>query len=260
VSVKDRVKRLLPEAALDAWHRVRSSGAYLRGPGQPTYNADGLISWHNCDFIDEPRFRAAYAEGERTGSWKGANIRWRAHVACWAAANAVRLEGDFVECGVNRGGLSRTVIEYLDWKSLGRTFYLLDTFCGLSEKYISDAEQARGISPTMNGYYEECYDDVVETFRGLPNVRIVRGAVPETLTQVAAKKVAYLSIDMNCVEPEIAALEFFWDKLARGALVVLDDYGWSQHLLQKRAFDEFAARKQVAILSMPTGQGLILKL
>jgi O-methyltransferase len=259
MGLKDKLKTVLPSQVLDAWHRLRWSQSYLRVPSPPTFNSDGLITWHNSDFMDDAQFQSAYLQGERTGSWMGSNIGWRAHVACWAASQGAHLDGDFVECGVNKGGLSRMVMEYLDWKKTGRTFYLLDTFRGLSEKYISPGERARGITPTMGGYYEDCYDEVVATFRDIPNVQIIRGTVPDTLPQVKATKVAYLSIDMNCVEPEIAAAEFFWDKLAPGAVIVLDDYGWSQHILQKRAFDEFALRKNVRILSMPTGQGLILK-
>ena len=44
-----------------------------------------------------------------------------------------------------------------------------------------------------------------------------------------------------------------------GAAIVLDDYGWFKHIEQKRAFDDFASRRGVQVLSLPTGQGLILK-
>ncbi len=83
--------------------------------------------------------------------------------------------------------------------------------------------------------------------------------MPEILEQVNTDKVAYLSIDMNCAEPEIAAAEFFWDKLAPSTPVLLDDYGWAKHIEQKRAFDQFAIRKGIEILSLPTGQGLFFK-
>jgi O-methyltransferase len=76
---------------------------------------------------------------------------------------------------------------------------------------------------------------------------------------VRAEKVCYLSIDMNCAEPEIAAAEFFWDKMVTGAAMILDDYGWLGQGVQKRAFDDFARRKRVPLLCLPTGQGLILK-
>ncbi len=88
---------------------------------------------------------------------------------------------------------------------------------------------------------------------------IVKGDIPESLSEIKSEKISLLSIDLNCAAPEIAAAEFFWDKLVSGAAIVLDDYGWAKHIVQKHAFDAFAERKKVAILSLPTGQGLIIK-
>jgi hypothetical protein len=96
----------------------RATGALLRQiPGQRTfelaqgpltYNQDGLATVHNCDFLNDPLFQEAYRLGEQTGSWSNPRIHWRVHVLCWAADIASRLEGDFVECGVNRGGLTNS--------------------------------------------------------------------------------------------------------------------------------------------------------
>jgi hypothetical protein len=227
-------------------------------PGPLTYNQDGLATVINCDFLNDARFQEAYRLGEQTGSWKDAKIHWRIHVLCWAADKASRLEGDFVECGVNRGGFSRAVMHFVDFPRLGKTFYLLDTFRGLEDRLVSDAERKRGIGAGKWFQYQDCYEAVCKTFEGLPVV-IVRGVVPETLPQVKAAKVCYLSIDMNCVAPEIAAAEYFWDKLVPGSVTIVDDYGWGGHEEQKLAFDRFAARKGVMVLSLPTGQGLIFK-
>jgi hypothetical protein len=57
----------------------------------------------------------------------------------------------------------------------------------------------------------------------------------------------------------MAAIEFFWHRLVPGAWILLDDYGWSEHALQKKEHDRFAARQGAEILSMPTGQGLMIK-
>jgi len=84
--------------------------------------------------------------------------------------------------------------------------------------------------------------------------------VPDTLAEFPAdRRVAYLSIDMNIVLPEIATIEFFWDRLVPGAIVLLDDYGWSTHTAQKQAFDAFAQAHGTMILNLPTGQGLIIR-
>jgi hypothetical protein len=220
-----------------------------------TYHKDGLITFHNSDFLHDPRFQEAYRLAKATGAWGGADIEWRVYVACWAALKGKGLDGDFVECGVERGGLSRAVMHYIDFQQMQeRKFYLLDTFCGFPDRFKHVAV------PSHLNSYHECYQEVVQTFREFENVVLVRGPVPDTLPQVPATKVCYLSIDMNCAEPEIAAAEYFWDRLVSGAVVVLDDYGYSEeYRRQKDAFDAFARRKGVAILLLPTGQGLIFK-
>ncbi len=83
--------------------------------------------------------------------------------------------------------------------------------------------------------------------------------VPDTLPQCTTDKICYLSIDMNVAEPEIAAANFFWDKIVSGGVIILDDYGFPQHKAQKIAFDKFAKERGVNILCLPTAQGIIFK-
>lgn len=223
-----------------------------------TYNQDRLVTQHNCDFIRDEIFQRAYRAGESTNSWKSQPIHWRLHVIFWAAERARAMEGDFVECGVDRGGFSRAIIEYLNFTELApRKFYLLDTFNGLVKNLLSE-EEKRNVSSNFVRF-EECFEDVKKTFAAYENVVLIRGIIPDTLPQVQTEKVCFISIDMNCAEPEIAAAEYFWDKMVSGAAMILDDYGWTEFIAQKRAFDEFAKRKNVPLLSLPTGQGLILK-
>jgi hypothetical protein len=68
-----------------------------------------------------------------------------------------------------------------------------------------------------------------------------------------------LHLDMNCAPPEVAALEYFWDRLSPGAVILLDDYAQSTFIAQKIALDEATSRKDVKILTLPTGQGFFLK-
>jgi hypothetical protein len=226
----------------------------------PTFAGDSLVSWHNVEFLADPAFIRAVQVGNERQSWNPTyDVRWRYHVILWAAWRAARLEGDFVECGVNRGGFSRAVVDYVDFGRLDKTFYLMDTFDGLNESFITPAEQAMGVSREAFAKYTDCFDDVREAFRPFANVTLVRGPIPDTLPQVTTRKVSYLSIDMNVVIPEIAAAEYFWDTLVPGAVMILDDYGHAPHVLQKHAFDAFAADRGVQVLLLPTGQGLIFK-
>jgi O-methyltransferase len=213
------------------------------------YFEDGMGTTHLADFLEDSRFQKAYRLGVGTGSWHGCELRWRAYNACWAAKQTLRLDGDFVECGVNRGGLSRVVIDYVDFASSNRRFFLLDTYKGHPDV----------ASPNRNDY-QECYEDVLRTFAPFSNVRVIRGSVPETLSLVDSDQICYLSIDMNHPTPEVAALRFFWPKLVLGAIVLLDDYSFSEHYRpSKTAMVSLGQELDFCILTMPTGQGLIIK-
>lgn len=144
---------------------------------------------------------------------------------------------------------------YIDFKSLkDRRYYLFDTFCGLDPEFCTQEEYLY-----YKDQYPDCYDFVVDSFKKFPNVIIIKGIVPNTLPQAGIKKVAYLSIDMNCAFPEGEALKYFWPIAEPGAIVVLDDYGWTVHINQKKVADDFASSVGAKVLSLPTGQGMMIK-
>lgn len=259
--VRNWLRDRIPDHVLERLVRSlnRMSGNYLNRPlyGRAAYNEDGLVTSHYAGFCDEPRFHSAYIAGRNTGSWPHGDLRWRAHVVCWAAERAVELEGDFVECGVNRGGYALTAMKYIGFERLSRRFFLLDTFEGLVAEQLTGEERSAGL---RGGGYTPCYEAVLKTFAPYsPKVRVIKGAVPGTLSQVDTDRIAFLSIDMNAREPEIAAANYFWDRLAPGAAMLLDDYGWRKHAAQRIAFDEFARKRGIPLLALPTGQGLIMK-
>ncbi|MBA2591458.1 MAG: class I SAM-dependent methyltransferase [Gammaproteobacteria bacterium] len=232
-------------------------------PGPDQYNQDGLVTIHNHDFMESPIFKAAYQRGVKAVG-TDYNWHWRVHIGLWAAATASKLPGDFVECGVNRGFLSSAIMQFLDWDRLGKQFYLLDTFRGIDERYVSHEELAsrvmeRSKAAIDSGFYVVGSQSVRANLSEWKNIRIIEGAIPETLPQVTARQIAFCHIDMNCSPPEVAALSCFWDRLVPGAMVLLDDYAYYGYQPSKDGMDRFAGEKGVAIASLPTGQGLLIK-
>jgi O-methyltransferase len=235
---------------------------------RPSYDADNLtVHQKSVDFLSDPRFRTAYERGMDSGhhlcrppgSREDLHIEWRVHVILWAAAHALRLSGDFVECGVNTGIYSLAVCDYIDFNRTGKSFWLFDTFNGIPEEQITERERKLGRLEENAAWYSDVYEIAKENFAPFPRARLIRGEVPGSLALAPIESVAYLSLDLNIAAPEVAALEFFWEKLVPGAPVVLDDYGWAGYRPQKEAVDEFARDRGVEVLSLPTGQGLLLK-
>jgi hypothetical protein len=264
------IARLRRELAAATAGAAGTAGPARGAPGAaegelytPVFDYDGLRNdpgiIHNHDFMRNPRFVRAYQRGVAAA---GVDYKyfWRAHVALWCASVALSLEGDFVECGVWKGLLSTTIMAYFDWSAVGRKFFLFDTFRGVDERQLTEEEIVKGtIAHFREMYKEDLYDGVVKNFAEFRNVEIVKGSVPETLSTVSIDKVSYLSIDMNNATPEIAAANHFWDRLAPGAPILLDDYGFVNYEVQKRAFDAWAVERGIQILALPTGQGLMIK-
>jgi len=200
VSFKKILKKILPASIVAFGYYVKRCRIVIFRWGTPRYHEDALVTAHYPTFMEDDKFIACYNSAVKETS-DDPDIRWRAHVIIWAANRGKNLEGDFVECGVNKGFFSKVAMDYIGFKELHKTFFLLDTYEGLIEKYFTENEKKAGKG---GGGYEPCYGKVLNTFKNYKNVKIIKGAVPETLPQVTSKKIAYLSIDMNCVIPEIA--------------------------------------------------------
>lgn len=243
--------------------QTRAGGAQFGTLYSPEFDYDGLRTdpkvIHNHDFMKDERYVAAFQAGHMALGLDHP-MYWRLHVALFFARRGLALEGDFVECGVWRGFLSAAITNYLGWERVNKTLFLFDTFEGLVDDLLTDAERANVAKlEHLRPYYRDCFDAVQKNFAQYSNVRIIKGIVPDSLKTQPIERVAYLSLDMNCAVPEIEAAEFFWDRLANSAAIVLDDYGFVSYEEQKRAFDDFARRKGTQVLALPTGQGVILK-
>ena len=175
--------------------RMIEARGYKLVPDDPNvYTADGLRTVHNHDFVRDPAFVRAYGRGVAAAG-EDYDWQWRVHLGLWAAMSAARLDGDFVECGVNRGFLSSAIMELLDWDTLGKTFWLLDTFAGVDETILPPAERehVQRRPERAGSLYVDGVDLVRRNFAAWTNVRIIVGSVPSTLDQIDA--------DTDCLSP-----------------------------------------------------------
>jgi len=228
------------------------------------HDLDGLFTVHSDHFRHDPAFQAAYQRGLQATDGVDPHFEWRVHVALWAASCALQVPGDFVECGVNKGFISSAIMQRLSWGKVAKHFYLVDTFAGpipsqFSSGEIHSGKLAANASLMAAGAYETDFARVRANFAEWPNAAVVQGAVPDVLPLINLPRVAFLHLDMNCAYPECAALEYLWNLLSPGALVLLDDYAYFGYESQMEAIDKLAQSLGFDVLSLPTGQGMIRK-
>jgi hypothetical protein len=233
------------------------------------YDEDNLATSKNHDFVFASRFVAAndtYLSGPFTGRSEGHHHgRWNLHISLWAATHAINLKADIVQLGVFEGSEAAAMADYTNFGNSGCQMYLVDTFTGIPEGQWTPDEIAAGADSAQWSYKEmgDLYQFTKRRMSKYPNVHVIQGIVPDILPSVSVKKIGLLMLDMNVALPERAAAEYFWDRVVSGGIIISDDYGHSRpgagFYGQKLAFDEFARLKNVEVLTIPTGHGLIIK-
>jgi hypothetical protein len=159
------------------------------------------------------------------------------------------LEGDFVECGVYQGSGIKTVMDYLGGTRFPKTFWGYDTF---------DYNPVPGHH--FAGQEEGFFEKIQERFSFYSQVRLIRGFLPDSFADGMPDKIAYLHIDLNNVEGEIAVLEALFDRVVSGGMVILDDYEWAGvYRPQKKGEDQWFAARNYRVFPLPTGQGFVIK-
>lgn len=213
--------------------------------------ADNLLTWgKGLSFLKDKVFMNTVLANEPTAV--ELSLLWRQHVLCWAARQCVRLPGDYVEAGCYKGFTAKLICDYIGFaEHPDKTYYLYDAF-----EHASDMAHH-----AMPEHGESLHGQVCARFAGYPNVRVIKGLVPDSFVQGIPEQVAFMHIDMNNAPAEVAVLEALFDRLSPGGMIVFDDYGWLGYSPQQEAEDGWlmARGRSERILELPTGQGLLVK-
>lgn len=171
--------------------------------------------------------------------------------AKYVAENGV--EGDFVECGVWRGGNAIIAAEVFSRYGLDKRVFLFDTFTGMTKPSDDDIDSDgtaaaldRFLLEDRNTYNNWCYAPIEEVRgnllnRGLlsNNVVFVQGPVEQTLAldSNVPLSISVLRLDTDWYSSTKLELETLFPKISSGGCLIIDDYGkWSG---SRKATDEF---------------------
>jgi hypothetical protein len=218
------------------------------GKERGIFAGDNLITWgKSVGWFDDRDFVEAFNAHAKDAVER--TIVWRTVTLAWAARQALRVEGDFVECGCYKGTTARIIYDVAKLATSDRRFFLYDLF-----------EGAEGVAQhAMPEHGPQLENQVRARFDGLDNVVITRGPVPATLEQASPQRIAFMHIDMNNVAAEIGALDELFQRVTPGGVVVLDDYGWIAYQAQQAAERDWFASRGYVVLELPTGQGLVIR-
>ena len=155
--------------------------------GEASLMADEMATTRHVAFMHDDKFKLAYEEAfslidiKTTKAIRFTHVYWRAHIVTWAAKQAIKVDGDFVECGVWWGFLSKIICNYTNFEKYdNKKFYLIDTWGDPKNENLENKEK----------YTDDIFQKVKQRFEKYPNVNLIRGRVPEILEEVSVKKIA----------------------------------------------------------------------
>jgi O-methyltransferase len=188
----------------------------------------------------------------------------------WALINAIKyinnenIEGEFVECGVWKGGNLIIYNNLIEKFNLNKKIYAYDTFAGMSEPTIHDtnildinakkewenSQKTNEVNLSFNCYssLNEVKDNIKNNSdkeNSLKNLNFIEGKVEETLKvkQNLPDKISILRLDTDWYESTKAELEILYPKLSKNGILIIDDYGhWKG---ARKAVDEYFNDKKV---------------
>lgn len=148
--------------------------------------------------------------------------------------NINSIQGDIVECGVWRGGYS----VFLSHLFKDRTIWVCDSFEGFQS--LKDAKYNKlTYSDPINGLTERFQKgnnmgmdvsllDVQNVFKQFnlendPRINFVKGFVNKTLPNININKIALLRIDVDGYSPTREVLDYLYNKVEKGGMIIFDD-------------------------------------
>jgi O-methyltransferase len=170
---------------------------------------------------------------------------------------SAKLTGDIIEIGTWRGGTGALMAVQAARCGIDGKVYLCDTFTGVvkssdKDTYYNDGEHA---DVSLEGVR-----NLIDRQLGLNNVEILQGMFPEdTGHQVAQNRFRLCHIDVDVYQSASDILDWVWERLVPGGIVVYDDYGFQSCDGIRKHVNEIKSRKDGIVLHNLNGHAIVMK-
>jgi len=169
-----------------------------------------------------------------------------------------RIPGHFAECGCFRGHSSYTIASLLKQQNFQDTYWIFDSFEGISEKTPED-NKGEGAGVPQN-FLISTQEHLKEILKPFPFVSIHKGWIPEVFATapIASENFAFLHVDVDLYEPTKACLDYFFSRLSPGGVIFISNYNVSHWPGSIQAVDEFIANNRTAFFLKNQVEGCVI--
>lgn len=143
------------------------------------------------------------------------------------------IPGDFVECGVWRGGSVMAMILVLQKYEKTRKIWLYDTFDGMSEPTKEDNHKGKHAQTMMEkNSFIKCIASIDYVKKGISQlnyqgeIQYVQGKVEDTIPETTPKSISLLRLDTDWYESTAHELTHLYPLLKNEGIMIVDDYNF----------------------------------
>lgn len=163
------------------------------------------------------------------------------------------VEGDTAECGAYEGATSYLICAFIREHEQIKTHHIFDSFEGLSQPQKEDGAYWK--KGNLSASEENCRNNL----SAFGFVEYYKGWIPDKFPEVKDLRFSFVHIDVDLYQPTLDSVEFFYERLNKGAVIICDDYGFSTCPGAKKAMDDFFATRPEKLIMLTTGQSFMIK-
>ena len=161
---------------------------------------------------------------------------------------ALSLEGEVAECGVWQGSALIPTGLFVQRHAPGKRVMGFDSFQGLNDAVSRDVALGGEGDPRkrVGGFSNTSYEGVrlrVEQFGLMDTVTLAPGFFQDTLPMHASARYCFVHLDCVIYESYRQCLNFFYPRMVKGGIILLDEYRDPPWPGCTQAVDEFVADK-----------------
>ena len=166
---------------------------------------------------------------------------------CLDRVRTMGIPGDFVECGVWRGGSSIFAKAYFDSWNMDRKVWVADSFAGLPAPAV-EQDAKLDLSAAKFPQLAVSQEVVRQNFEAYGHlddrVHFLKGWFKDTLHIAAIDQISILRLDGDLYESTMDALTALYEKLTPGGIIIVDDY-YALPQCKAAVSDYFSATKHI---------------
>ena len=223
----------------------------------PKRGLSTFLGYYPDGFPADPAVRDLYRKwirGNRTNN-NGDAARFISLLLNLRQIGEESIAGDFAELGVWKGNSAAILAHFAAGSN--RRLFLFDTFSGFDARDLVGCDKSKALE------FADTSLEYVQDTVGHPELTTyLKGYFPDSISDaVRETRFALVHLDCDLYEPMKAALDFFYARMSRGAILIMHDYSSGVWDGAKTAIDEFCREpgEYVSLWPDKSGSAVIRK-